>query len=591
MAHKSFNPNEEQHMQRLWRAMKQSRDELKPFRESREKLIKQYVGSDYPSEGKTKLAVPVNLIEVMMTIYISHLAARAPKSLITARPLDLKHVAANFEVSMNERIEEMDYSATHQLVVQDAMLRMGIVNVGLDYYKTIEYEGRNFDAMESFAARIDPDDWVHDVSVKRFDQVGFCGHRYRIPLDAFLESKEFDKSAKSLIGPDKNHHTHENGETRVEDMSRTNTSAGKNEFRDYIELWAIWIPDENLIVKIDGQTGKKVGVVDYDGPEMGPYIPLTFHDVPNNIMPLSPLGLREDLHKLANNVWRKIDQSAKDQKTIMAYQAGAEKDVKRVVESGNSQTVRVDHLDKIKEIAFGGPSQELQLVALQTMRIFDEHAGNLNALGGSGSLGDTATESQLISNAASQRVSHMRRRNNEHIRKVLQSLAWYEWTDPVRTRVLERQSRSGRPFTVRWSPETREGDFVQYDIQVDPHSMRDQTPEQLAQGLLQYVTQVLVPMSQAFPNQGKAPDIGKLTKMFAQYRNMPELNDMLVDIGPQQEEGGRHDSEPRQAPVTTRNVVRTNRSGGTKQGQDAALALNLLGGANGDQKAALRQAG
>ncbi len=571
-------------MQRLWRAVGESRLELKNPRAERNALLDQIVGSTYPGD-ELKLPVPVNMLELQMTIMIAQLAASAPKVLVTSKPLNLKHVAANFEVRMNERIEEMDYSATHQLVVQDAMLLMGIVNVGLDYYETVEHMGRSFDMMESFAARIDFDDWVHDVSAKRMDQTAFCGHRYRMPFDAFMESKEFDESAKTNMKPDPGHHRHEGGEQRTEDMSHENMLAGKNQFRDYIEIYNLWIPHENIIVKVDSQTGKKLGVVDYDGPEGGPYAILTFHDVPNNIIPLSPLGLRKDLHDLVNNVWRKIEQSARDQKEILVYTAGAEKDTKRILGASHLQAVRVDHLEKMKQVTFNGPSSELQILAQQTMRIFDDHAGGLNALGGMGSLGDTATESQLISTAASQRVMYMRRRNNEFLRKVMQSMAWYEWTEPVRTQVLERQSRSGRSFTVRWSPETREGDFVQYDLQIDPHSMRDQSPEQLAQALIQYVTQVAVPLAQAFPQQGKAPDIGELTEIFARYRNMPELLRVMRDVGPQQEEEGRHDPQPRQAPVTTRNVVRTNRSGGGSRSAEQAAMMNLLGGANQGQKA------
>ncbi len=572
-------------MQRLWKAAKHSRLELRDARDDRAGLIEQIVDTGPRKSGVPKLPTPVNLLELMMTIMVSHLAARSPKVLITAKPLNLKHIAANFEISVNERVEEMKFSATHQLIVQDAMLRMGIINVGLDYYETVQYRGRSFDVMESFAARVDFDDWVHDTDAKHFDQAAFCGHRYRMPVDAFMESKEFDKAAKTRIDKDSEHRS-ESGERRVEDMNRSSIRGGKNSFQKYIEIWNLWVPHENIIVKVDAQTGKKLGVVDYDGPEGGPYCILSFHDVPNNILPTSPLGLRRDLHDLANNVWRKIDESAKNQKDILTYQAGADKDVERIHKAGHQQSVRVDHVDRIKQVSFNGPSSELQFLAQQTMRIFDEHAGNLNALGGSGSLGDTATESQLISSAASQRVQLMRRRDNEFVRKVMQSLAWYEWTEPVRTRILERQSRSGRPFTVRWSPETREGDFIQYDLQIDPHSMRDQQPEQLAQSLVQYVTQVLIPMSQAYPNQGVAPDIRKITAMFGRYRNMPELDDVIVEIGPQNEEEARHDSEPRQAPVTTRNVVRTSRSGATNQGVEQAQAMNLIGAANQKQRAA-----
>ena len=121
--------------------------------------------------------------------------------------------------------------------------------------------------------------------------------------------------------------------------------------------------------------------------------------------------------------------------------------------------------------------------------------------------------------------------------------------------------------------------------------MRDQTPEQLASALVQYVTQVLVPLGQAYPNQGVAPDIRKLTAMFARYKNMPELNDMMVDVGPQQEQEGRHGSEPRQAAVTTRNIVRTSQSGGTNGGVEQARAMQLIGAANKNQRDAAQGVG
>ncbi len=584
MPHKGFNPNDEKDRTRLWRAVQHSRRELEPFRKKRSDLIRQYVGSEYPkNNGVESLRVPANLIELMMTIYITYLAANAPRVLVTTIIKQLKILAADFGVRLNELVQEIKLAPTLQAVVQDALLRMGIVDVYQHPEGVVEYMGEFHDVMQPHVDRIDLDDWVHDVSAKTYEQVAFAGHRYRLPLDVVRESGLFDKKAVDELTPKSKYQTNEGGDERIERLARQSSSTSDvDEYRDYIELYDIWLPIDDLSCTFDADNGKKLAVVDYDGPEGGRYKLLTFHEVPNNIMPLSPVGLRKDMHDLANNVWRKLDMSARDQKDLLLYAGGSEKDVERILAAGHQQSVKVDHINNIKEMSFNGPNQILMALSIMVSNTFKEHAGNLDALGGIGPLGDTATESSLLSASASKRVAHMQQRVTGFTKDVLQTLAWYEWTEPLREKMLTR-TVPGTTFTFQrlWSPETREGDFIQYDIDIEPFSMQPQSPAQKSQALLQLMTQVIIPLGEMLRQQGQQPNIKEMLKIFGKYNNLPELQDILIDIGPQQMNEAdqlRRSPEPRQSPVTTRTNVRINRPGTTRRAQDDILTRILAGG-------------
>ena len=98
------------HIQRLFAAIDSSRDGMKPFRENRTSMLKEYVGSHYNGNG-APYEVIVNLIAQTADVYTIGLAANNPKVNITTNSRELLPFANRFKVGINNQIKRNEVFA------------------------------------------------------------------------------------------------------------------------------------------------------------------------------------------------------------------------------------------------------------------------------------------------------------------------------------------------------------------------------------------------------------------------------------------------------------------------------------------------
>jgi hypothetical protein len=89
-----MNPNNELDRQRLMKAIENSTRVLRPFRDVRKRLVKDFAGSYYGQSGSLgKSDIIMNLMYQTAETYTMALAANRPRVLVTAqRPHTLAHV-------------------------------------------------------------------------------------------------------------------------------------------------------------------------------------------------------------------------------------------------------------------------------------------------------------------------------------------------------------------------------------------------------------------------------------------------------------------------------------------------------------------
>jgi hypothetical protein len=218
---------------------------------------------------------------------------------------------------------------------------------------------------------------------------------------------------------------------------------------------------------------------------------------------------------------------------------------------------------------------------LQIKDMYFTLGGNLDALGGLSPQAETLGQDQLLLGSATNRLVDMQDRTTEGVTDVIRSLMWYEWTDPLRSRKIKyKVPGTGIDMELNWSPEQREGDVIQYDMVVQPYSMVSSSPGSKLQAISQVFDKFIAPYQPQMEQQGIGVNFESLMRTISKYGNLPELEDMLTfgQPPPLQEPGAGGPASPRQAPVTTRNNVRTNIPGANRQGSDTALAAILAGG-------------
>jgi hypothetical protein len=572
----TFNPSSKTDVSRLRRAIEWSRRKLQPFRRTREKLIREFVGSEYGQDGAVR-DVPLNLLERAVVIYTMLLAGSRPQVLILTEDDAQKQFARDFQTVLNKELRIMRVGEVLRAIVMDAFFMIGLAKVSMKLSDDVEIiDGVPQSTAIPNVGVVDLDDWVHDMTVNRWHDLEFAGDRYRVPFDFFKESGLYDRKAIKDLKPTDETAFNETGDRRIETLG-IGADGRRDDFRPFIELWDIWIADEKLVVTLPIDQGEEpVRVVEWDGPSQGPYYKLSFWDVPNRIMPSSPAQQLKALHDLENNLVRKMRRQGQRQKTVLAY-AGDDQDPRSIENADDGQVIRVNDPSAVQEFRLGGVDQGTQQFAMWVENRFDIQAGNLSTLGGLSSGAETLGQEQILSGQASQRVAKMQERTVMFTEQIIRDLGWRIWDDPVRTFTGKHQVKDlDIEERVIMRPEDREGDFLNYEFTVEPYSMTYQSPSQRLSQLQQFVTQFVPPLFPFFQEQGIQLNMKRLVEIWSEYANLPELTE-VVELGsptPQVESNDR----ARQAPVTTRINERVNRGGSSQKNFDQQLMSSLASG-------------
>ena len=565
-------------LKRLRTAIEYSRRRLQPFREQRYETLRQYVGYHYSDDGAAD-RVPVNMLELAINIYTQQMAARSPKALVHTQFKPLKPLAANFELALNQLLSEIRFGDTIRLAVIDALVGVGIIKTGLERKASVEIDGFLHDVGQPFADVISLDNWVHDTTATKLEKCQFMGDRYRLPLEMVKQSPAFSNTdnLKATIKTSYN----EQGDTKAESLSG-GTQVDPDEYADHVELWDIWLPAENLLITIPAEgEGKPLRVIEWDGPENGPYHMLSFSPVPGNIMPLAPSALWMDLHDLANRMFRKLGRQAERQKTVLGIQSGAEDDGDRIIKTNDGEALRMDNPDRAREYRFGGIDQPSLAFLLQVKDLFAYLGGNLDSLGGLSPMADTLGQDQLLAQNASKRVADMQDRVIEFTKDVIKSLGFYLWNDPLIELPLTKRvpGFDSLSVPVTFGPDAKEGDFLDYNISIETYSMQHRSPQMKLQALTQVFGQFIVPFAPMLAEQGIGIKFESLLKTISKYANVEELNDILEFTQLSPEFDRQMVGNPPQKMGTTKHISeRVNRPGATRHGKDAALSQLLMGG-------------
>lgn len=576
-------------IEKIPNAVRNANTLLTPHRTARRRMVTQYTGANWSASSSTH-ARPINLMEMAATTYLRHVAPSRPKVLI--EPLHsretLRPVCSTLESAVDHVLGEIRLDRTVERWVLEALFSLSVVKVGLENAGYVELLGTEHEIGTPFVDNVDLDDFVLDMTAHRWDQLQFVGDCWTIPFDLAMDMGIFRgqwrRVAEGASGVP--------AENTVDGTRRTSTLGGShragplsNEMK-IVRCWTVFLPFENRVVKyIANETGEIVGDGpwsddDWNGPDEGPYHALMFGTVPGNIMPLPPMANLADMDEFINRTARKIMRQTDRSKTISVYRAGAEDDATRIRDAEDGEMVRSDDPASTREAKFGGADPLAVAWMVQLRSLFSYLGGNLDSLGGLSATADTATQEKLISEGSSLRVVDMQRRASEAVRGVVRQVAWYIWNDPV----LDYPGSKSLPGTgisipVALTKEDRESmDWLDMNVDLVPYSMHDRSPSER----MAMMRGLFAEMVQAYPimaSQGMAPDFAEYYAKMAKLSNMPELVDLVMASAvPGQEQGMPQDGAAQQKPnQTTREYVRRNVPGASREGQDQVLTSELLG--------------
>ena len=583
------------------------RRNLWPFREKRVQNLNMFVGPHYSGGsagtgggGYSGDRQPLNVLQVAVNIFLRQLIPSVPRCMCTTKNRAMKAVAADMEAWMNHASEEMRLEETLRRFVMDALFCLGIVKIAESVVGNIDFQGTLMRIGQPFCEVVDLDDYVCDMLAKRPDQFEFEGNRYRVALSAVQDNKDFKKSVREKVQTMYSYAYNEYGDPRPTILTTNYYMPTMDEVEDHVELWDIFLPREQLIVTFQyiehvGGYAEPLKIQEWTGPREGPYHRLGFTDVPDNTTPSGPVTVWRDLHELLNRILNKLADQSDRQKTVTTFTGPATKDAERVQRASDGEMVRVDRPGAVEEHRYGGVDKE-QMLFLESMKqLYSWQAGNLESQGGLGVQSPTAHQDELLHESSSAQTKEMQARTTKAFGRIYDALGFHWWKNPTLTYHAHRQV-AGIDIPVNLTPQMRQMSYDHLDLDLDPYSLQEDTPNTRGGRVMQIFTQ-LGPFIPSMLQAGYQIQWAELLGILARFFNVAELGDILKQGPPPAMQGPtlmaqQATQQAVQPPASPAVTSRTNiRKSVPTQLSDKAhgqiMSQLLAGGANGQQRAAL----
>lgn len=500
---------------------------------------------------------PLQLLTHAVQTTVRALVAANPQVSITTMHQQLKAIAADAEVVINAALEESNLEARLTEWVTNAMLGLGVLQVGLvpDGFHQDQQTGEWLAKGKVTVDNISLDDFVPDMSAKSLDpaHATFYGHCYFEPIDMARANPRYDAVTRlNITAMTDSESRTVNGVERANTVGTENTPVRP---KRVAKLWQFYFPrTQQIAIFQDGfdANTKPLALEDWTGPSGGPYHFLQYLRLPDNVMPLAPAGVIMDISRIADAVFAKESKSVVNSKTLLGYREGHAKDAAAIAEASHMDTIAMENPEAVREMRLNGPSQGNLAFLAQAMTLWNMMSGNVNLVAGLGTKSPTLGQDQLLQEASNQQLGAMRHATITAVGKLMEHWAWYFWHDPVRVDQNVRQVPNTDLFVpVVVTPEQRRNMWAKFNLKVEPYSLQRRSPVQKLVELDQ-VMATLMPMAPLLQQQGVMIDMRAWLMLKAKYSGMPEILEVLRPM-----EG----NWPQEPPIGSRSTMPATRFG------------------------------
>lgn len=587
---------------------------LMRFREERREVVRRLAG-DHWSEETAEVPRPVNFLSLFCRVVPRSVIPKEPRIDLSTREPKYKATVTAMGRWVNDEIVEMNFAETIRRVFLDSLISIGITKVALAAPGDSAKAGWDLPAGYPFAERVDLDDFAYDHHARSFHEAAWFAHRCRYPLAAIKDSNLYNAAARKKAAASMDTRYNEPGDERVSMMGRQYVAGDDTEAFDYTDVVEFYLPRQKLLVTMladqqgqvyaEDDTGPNapLSVREWVGPDCGPYHFLCLGLVPGNAMPKGPIQDIITLDEHFNALVHKLIEQAARQKEVLAASGAADSDAQRIIDARDGESIRVDNVDKLKPMGFGGPNPNNQAFALSMWDLLNKFSGNLEAMAGLGAQASTATQEKIINANSGATVTDMQENAVAHISSVVNALCWYWHHHPQKVmkstwspRSMPEMSHPTPVYPARY-PNAPAGARMRnfpYDdlcVKVDPYSMQHQTPGGKMAFIKSVIVELFTPLAALAQQQGVQLDMNTLFTMIGEMGDVPELSEVIKTVTPPQDEAAENEGEsgfgsggatemshngPRMPVSTQRTYQRVNPSTKTEGGQRTDMIQKLL---------------
>ena len=505
-------------------------DKFDHMRKARLRYLAQYCGRFYArnkgGEQEDRKASPLNMIYNAVNTLVPNLVFRDPKFKVRTEVLAYRGYADTLELAVNTLAKTLKLRRELRKAIIDSLFMAGFMKTGIATSgQYMNLADQCIAIGEPFAEHVDSDDIILDPMARDWEEQMIVGNKFRVLRQDLLDSNLYD--------PDVINNLHAaddfKGTNRAADFSGSRQEETR-EMMDFVDLAEIYIPRDKRVITIPYVKGEHPEIilrdVDYSGPDSGPYHMLGYAEVPDNILPLPPVSLWYDLHILGNRMARKIARQADRLKRVLAYDGTAVEDAQAIVESDDGEAIRVQNLAGIKEVNFGGTTEDAYSFMQWVETKFSGMANSMDMLSGQKTDANTATQSEILQTNASVRLSDLQNIVYDFTAEVGTDMVFFLHTDPLIELPLIRRTQ-GIDEQVVYTPEMRKGDFVNYLLAVQPMSMAKPDPNRKVQHMLQFASNVIPAAAQAAQILGPAFKLGPYLERIAREIDLEEMDEFI----------------------------------------------------------------
>ena len=525
-------------IKRLHDQIAMAEKEMETFREQNKERQALYSGHGYGT-NEEEVDTPLNVYNLALRIYQRRMISGDPLVNIRSRSPEARTGAHNLSLACKQLFREINLKETMKEVVHQGLESVGIVKVAVTIKAMDESLGILHDAEQPFCDPILLEDFAYDTNAKRWEEVDWCGDRYRVPLDDLLNDPTWDQEVVATMDTKESRQDEDlrqsPGEESVQRMG-VRDSVFRDDLRQYVTVWDIWLPREKLLITIPDGQGQPLRVTEWEGPEKGPYHLLCFDPIPGNIMPVSPGGHLESLAKLLNRAIRKLGNQLDRQKTNSTITPAAANagDDKTIQDCQDGDVLQLMDPKNTGVIHSGGIDQQSYAFTQGLISLFSWLGGNLDSLGGLASNADTASQQEMENAGANSLIDELSDKFSGFLQGVMTDLAWYIHSDKHgKRKFIKRLPGTDWETTVDWGPEERTQDFFLFEFEVDAFSLHARTPEQRLRAIMDLIPRV-TQMAQAkmlLSQVGDELDTEALWRLITRYTGLTELSELIRSSG------------------------------------------------------------
>ena len=525
-------------IKRLHEQVAMAEKELGTFREQNKKRQALYAGHGY-GDNEEEVDTPLNVYNLALRIYQRRLISGDPRANVRPRSPKVRSEAYELSLACEQLFREINLKDTLKEVVHQGLESVGIVKVAVTPRGMSESQGFLHDAEQPFCDSVLLENFAFDTNAKRWEEIDWCGDRYRLPLDDLSSNQMWDQEVVATLDTKESRQDEDlrqsPGEESVQRMG-VRDSVFRDDLRQYVTVWDIWLPREKLLITVPDGKGRPLRVVQWKGPENGPYHLLRFDPIPGNIMPVSPGGHLESLAKLLNRAIRKLGNQLDRQKTNPTVTPHAQNagDDQTIQDAVDGHVLVVQDPKNIGEIRSGGIDQQSYAFTQGMISLFSWLGGNLDSLGGLASNAETASQQEMENAGANSLIDELIDKFTGFLNGVMTDLAWYVYSDPQGTRKLvKRVEGTDWEIPVEWGPERRTRSFFLFEFEVDTFSVHNRMPAQRLRMIMDLIPRAmqLAEAKMVFAQVGDELDTEAMWRLMTRYTGLTELSELIRSSG------------------------------------------------------------